>query len=649
MKTGWFLALAASAALAFLAGCAERVVKVSSFGFDPEDSTRFIQAALDSGARTVVLDRQKGPWVSRPLFGRSNQEIVFEDGVELVAKRGEFKGLRDSLIFYHQTTNATVRGLGAKGGVLRMWKCDYQKPPYEPAEWRYALQLRGVNGMTVENMTFRSSGGDGIVVARGSRDVVIRKCVCDDNHRQGISVGDCENLLIEDCVLSNTSGTPPQDGIDFEPDVCTERLVNVTLRNVLSINNAGYGFELMLDKLNVDSRPVSIRLENCRSVGSGRSVNIGGSTKRTAESVKGLVEFRGCSFENATERAVRIANVTAPMFDVGFYDCVISNASPGSAASEIEIVLDNYGQGMADGFVFENLRIFQPQPRPWIMPPPIGVGPLPQRFRGDVTVTAPGVPDRTERLDRAWLAKRMPLIDGGRRLPSRVGLPDAGAVSVVDGRPGAFVALAPCTLIRGADFVFFAEAPGKVRFAGQQVSAVKGRKPSAAPMTVTSCADPSKAWKVPQPGEASAEFSVDVPARGFYRLRVPAGSMRFALEKSTVPVAIDVTAQERIVAALGGAAFSLWFDPGTAADWTALLGGSGYYHFGAAVCDPGGQVVQSHADVDRFIAQRKPSGPAAGLWRLDIRRGSKPVYDWVTVDLLGAPGVIFLSNEKYWK
>ncbi len=38
------VAVAASAAFA-------REVKVSSFGYDPEDSTKFLQAALDSGAR----------------------------------------------------------------------------------------------------------------------------------------------------------------------------------------------------------------------------------------------------------------------------------------------------------------------------------------------------------------------------------------------------------------------------------------------------------------------------------------------------------------------------------------------------------------------------------------------------------------------
>ena len=70
-------------------------VRASEFGFDPADSTRFLQAALDSGARTVVLDRQAGPWVTLPLLARSNTEVVVEPGVELVAKRGEFRGIRD--------------------------------------------------------------------------------------------------------------------------------------------------------------------------------------------------------------------------------------------------------------------------------------------------------------------------------------------------------------------------------------------------------------------------------------------------------------------------------------------------------------------------------------------------------------------------
>ena len=78
-------------ALAGVALCpAARGVNVSSFGFDASDSTEIIQRALDSGVPTLVFDRQAGPWITRPLVARSNQELVFEDGVELLAKKGTY-------------------------------------------------------------------------------------------------------------------------------------------------------------------------------------------------------------------------------------------------------------------------------------------------------------------------------------------------------------------------------------------------------------------------------------------------------------------------------------------------------------------------------------------------------------------------------
>ena len=96
MKTiGLLCSTLAFAAVAGVCNGVPNEVKVSSFGFDAEDSTEIIQRALDSGARKLVFDRQSGPWITRPLVARSNQEIVFEDEVELVAKKGGFRGIRD--------------------------------------------------------------------------------------------------------------------------------------------------------------------------------------------------------------------------------------------------------------------------------------------------------------------------------------------------------------------------------------------------------------------------------------------------------------------------------------------------------------------------------------------------------------------------
>ena len=61
-------------------------VRVSDFGFDKDDSTRFVKSAFESGAGRIVFDkRPEGPWHVTPLRMRSRRdiEIVFEDGAQL--------------------------------------------------------------------------------------------------------------------------------------------------------------------------------------------------------------------------------------------------------------------------------------------------------------------------------------------------------------------------------------------------------------------------------------------------------------------------------------------------------------------------------------------------------------------------------------
>ena len=263
--------LTAAFAAAALTGCVH-TVKVSDFGFDREDSTKFIQAALDSGADRIVFDRRaEGPWVADRLRGRSNCEIVFEDGAELVAKRGEFKGWADVLLTFNCASNVTIRGKGR----LRMWKEDYQKEPYKKAEWRHALALLSCRDVLIEDMEFNESGGDGIYVSTESKpapgfkgyceNVTIRNVKCLRNHRQGISIIAADGLLVEGCELSDTSGTSPEAGIDFEPNAPHDRLVNCVMRNCTLERNQGHGIDLMLVTLDEAAPPISITVENCVS------------------------------------------------------------------------------------------------------------------------------------------------------------------------------------------------------------------------------------------------------------------------------------------------------------------------------------------------------------------------------------------------
>ncbi len=64
-----------------IAGVADGTIteaKASWWGFDPEDSTAALQAAIDSGVPKLIVEKMAGPWIVTPITLVSNQEILFE-------------------------------------------------------------------------------------------------------------------------------------------------------------------------------------------------------------------------------------------------------------------------------------------------------------------------------------------------------------------------------------------------------------------------------------------------------------------------------------------------------------------------------------------------------------------------------------------
>ncbi|MCS7253880.1 MAG: right-handed parallel beta-helix repeat-containing protein [Armatimonadota bacterium] len=306
-----------------------KVAYASWWGFDPEDATNALQAAIDSGVPKLIIDDVGKPWVvSRTINLRSDQEIVFEKGVVVEAKQGAFLGRGDCLFLAALQKNITLIGYGA---TLRMRKLDYTKPPYERAEWRHALSIRSCDNVRIYGLTLASSGGDGIYLGVAKRgipctNIHIKDVVCIDNYRQGISVISAENVLMENVVMRDTGGTPPMAGIDFEPNDPTERLSNIVMRNCISQNNAGDGFAFYLHNLNATSHPVSIRLEGCKTIGNRRgvSISIGNSKDKT---VKGIIEFVDCEFEGSEGAGIFIAQKPPFGCKISFFKCKVSNAA----------------------------------------------------------------------------------------------------------------------------------------------------------------------------------------------------------------------------------------------------------------------------------------------------------------------------------
>lgn len=306
-----------------------KAARASWWGFDAEDSTDALQAAINSGAKRLTIDNAGKPWVVRPIILASGQTIVFSPGVEVIAKRGEFKGKGDCLFRGTAKENITLIGYGA---TLRMHRSDYDSPDYEKAEWRHVLSFHGCSNVKVYGLTLAESGGDGIYLGSGpnretNKNVHIKDVTCARNYRQGISVITAEDLLIENTVMCDTAGTAPEAGIDFEPNRPQERLVNVVMRNCTTQGNKGDGYELYLPLLDATSEPVSIRIENCRSIDDGMcSVRVA-SGNRPGKAVKGSVEFLNCTFQRGRRIGVLIWNKPSTGCKVRFENCSILDAA----------------------------------------------------------------------------------------------------------------------------------------------------------------------------------------------------------------------------------------------------------------------------------------------------------------------------------
>ncbi|MBP5639717.1 MAG: right-handed parallel beta-helix repeat-containing protein [Victivallales bacterium] len=301
---------------------ASDVVTASSFGFDKNNATQCLQAALDSGAKKVIIDNVGSPWIVTPLQVRSNTEVVLQDGVVIEALKDAFKGRSESLVNFVKVKDVVFRGEGK--ATLRMHKKDYQDTTrYEWAEWRHTVNISGAENITVKDLTLESSGGDGVYV-RGngipaSKNILLENLICRDHHRQGISVISAEDLLVRNCQFLATRGTPPQAGIDIEPNRPKDRIINNVFEHCIFNDNASHGIDLYLSPLDATTVPLSITFKNCISHNNnsaGISITSSHSTP-----VKGTVKFIDCDIAGNKGNALAISEQQPNGLDISFENC----------------------------------------------------------------------------------------------------------------------------------------------------------------------------------------------------------------------------------------------------------------------------------------------------------------------------------------
>ncbi len=328
--------------------------------YNSDDINHVIKQFVHSSADTLFIHKTENPWVLEPVVFRNikNKVIIFETGVEVVAKTNAFPRTIDAMWKFVDCENITMNG---NRSMMRMNKAEYTD-----GEWRHVVSIRGSNNIRISNLELMDSGGDGVAIGRSnktwySKNIYLDNIQCVNNKRQGISIMSAENVWVTNSCFAETIGTAPGAGVDLEPNVEEERMVNIHFTNCQFKNNYYAGINIGLPKLTSSSKPVDIVFDNCliennfaekfHKVPAEIIIR-----SHQVDPVKGSVIFRNCTIANSNWRML-YARKNVEGFFVTFENCVAKNiCNDEKSGAPIYIEVPHYTKNSDfGGYHFENL------------------------------------------------------------------------------------------------------------------------------------------------------------------------------------------------------------------------------------------------------------------------------------------------------
>lgn len=617
------------------------VAYASWWGFQREDSTAALQAAIDSGAKKVIVEKMDGPWIVTPIQLASDQEIDFAEGVVVQAKKGEFKAPTASLFTASLKKNIQLTGAGA---ILEMRRADYDAAPYQKAEWRNGISVRSCSNVTVSGLVIRETGGDGVylgVAKRGvtNQKITIRDVVFDRNYRQGISIISAEDLLIENTVFKETAGTAPMAGVDFEPNHADECLVNCVLRNCVSENNQGPGYLLYLPNLTRESKPVSIRFENCRSTGKGRALSCT-TRNHTPGSVTGSMTFENCTFESTDQTPVSFLDKPADVCPITLKKCTIIGPENNDAALPVIQFTARAGVvGKIGGVTFDQCIVKAAAVHPVMSFYDASYIGSVDNVTGNLQVQQ-GDQKVDYRLNSALIRKWMPPSEAGNVAPYQT---DISRLQPLEANNK--TSSEPRRIVRQralSRYLLYAKQGEQVsvQFSYHQLARYTGDK-----MPVTVTAPSGKVIPVDSvPFKQSTNCKFTAPETGVYRINCDPGANFVTVDGSTHRLCLTSDgAPIRLMAATGD--FYFWVPAGVEKWAVGVFGGGAGERVSARLYDPSGKQVWSEQNIEKpklYTGTRKQH-TTGELWRLKLDRPTEGAFEDHYVQLVGIPAVLALT------
>lgn len=612
---------------------------VSWWGFDEKDSTKALQSAINSGAKKLIVENMGKPWIVESITLAGDQEIVFEKGVEVRAKRGSFKGTGDSLFTGSGIQNVTLRGYGA---TLRMWRKDYADPTkYERAEWRMILRFSKCQNVKIYGLTLAESGGDGIYLGGPfNRNVHIKDVTCIRNLRQGISVIACEDLLIENCLLAETSGVPPQSGIDFEPNYNYQR-ISAVIRNCVTKDNKSTGYTIAINKV---LPLLSLRFENCKSIRDGHAGTILDLCGHP--DARGTIEFVNCSFEGNKGSGIIFMGNASNGRKVTFKDCSILDPVSENTGMTPILMESSPGAMVPMGNVdFGKMRIRGSEDRR-----PIRFGDKAAVGLENVTgtlIVEKGKVTGTFVIDQKLIDKWMPAAVM-KELP-RLKPGDLSSYRPVAARTVAPPEALSDAFLRGAyEMLLYAKEGDSVEF---KINYKQLGNYTEEAMKVEAVSPSGKKIACPPVQfKTVGKTGFNASETGVYRISLDSGRCIFSVASTSHPMLINGQGR-RIGFCKGAGKYYFWVPEGTEEFAIRVVAPGALEAVRARLLNPKGQVVE---DVNNIVSAHqfdvKQSKDTPGrVWGLELIRADISALEDHEVDIMGIPPLLAGSKEGLLK
>lgn len=220
------------------------ITSYGATGSDGSDDTTAIQNAINATPASGTLYVPAGQYRinasdGQGLLLKSNMTMLMETGAILEAIPNANEQYAVVTVKY-PTSNVIIAG-----GTIRGER-DFHSGT--TGELGHLLNILSSSYISVRGTTFDQAWGDGIHIGAApdpgtaSTNITICNVTANDNRRNGLSVVHADKVLVETSTFSNSNGTPPEAGIDLEPN-SGQSVSNVTIRSCsLTGNGSGTCF-----------------------------------------------------------------------------------------------------------------------------------------------------------------------------------------------------------------------------------------------------------------------------------------------------------------------------------------------------------------------------------------------------------------------